>query len=97
MDIKVRNEGNIDAHGKKFIRVSSNFSQDPPGGRGRGQCFWGQNLKPLCASMAGNDIVEIVEKTEKETKENNPKSPETKIEKRSIKKQGKTDQECIYL
>jgi len=68
-------------------RVGSNFCQDP-GGR--------EGSKPLCATMAGNYIVEIVEKTGKETKENNPKSPETKIEKRSIKKQGKTDQAFIY-
>ncbi len=75
--------------------LAQTFAKIPGGGRGR--CFLGQNLKPLCATMAGNYIVEIVEKTEKETKENKPKSPETKIEKRSIKKQGKTDQECIYL
>jgi hypothetical protein len=48
--------------------LAQTFAKIPGGGRG--QCFLGQNLKTLCASI-GNDIVEIVEETEKETKENN--------------------------
>jgi hypothetical protein len=50
--------------------LAQTFAKIP--GEGRGQCFLGQNLKPLCAPTAGNDIY-IVEKTEKETKALKPK------------------------